>query len=96
MFLMWPPRYSELFSLSVDHTLSPERMPVKPGSRVLLGYLIKKKTNPDQYWLQPRNSHKNSIIQRGGLDRQRPLTWKIIRCIGFHRNKQMDPYPRKN
>ena len=48
MFLMWPPRYSELFSLSVDHTLSqgrvfeealnPERMPVKPGSRVLLGY----------------------------------------------------------
>ena len=47
MFLMWPPRYSELFFLSVDHTLSqgrgfeealnPERMPVKPGSQVLLG-----------------------------------------------------------
>ena len=48
MFLMWPPRYSELFSLSVDHNLSqgrvfeealnPEQIPVKPGSGVLLGY----------------------------------------------------------
>ena len=53
MFLMWPPRYSELFFLSVDHTLSqgrvfeealnPERMPVKPGSRVHLGYIMKNK-----------------------------------------------------
>ena len=43
---------AELFSLSVDHTLSegrvfeealnPERMPVKPGSWVLLGYYMKK------------------------------------------------------
>ena len=30
-----------------------------------------------------------------GWARQRLLTWKIIRCIGFHRNKQMDPYPQE-